>query len=326
MPRVIIQPAAGADARAHYEDTIRQPVPIPRIRTQLAAVGLPLPDVLASLTAVPVWGVTPGSRGQNARCWEQVQPGDVALFYGQKRFFASSVVIGKIHAATLARDLWGNDPNGQTWEYVYFLDEITDRSISVDAFNQIMRYSANNIPQGFQVVADGRAEDLLALFSLESSTSIPAVSPSEYNTLVELPAGELDRQTLVNQRLEQRFLRRHLFQGHSSRTCCICGRNLPVELLVAAHIKRRADCTAEEKRDYQNLVAPMCQLGCDDLYERQYITVDHTGTIRRNPNLPLTSDLQDVVAPLEGRACPAWTPGTQQYFEWHARNQRRRAS
>lgn len=326
MPRVIIQPAAGPAAQAHYEETVHSPVPLNRVRTQLAAQNLDLPDVFELLQAVPVWGVTPGTRGQNARSWQQVEAGDVALFYGKKRFFASSVVIGKVHAATLARDLWGNDPAGQTWEYVYFLDEVTDRGISVEAFNQVMGYAANNIPQGFQVVADDRAEDLLALFGLESSTAVPAVSPAEYTRIVDLPAGDLNRQTVVNQRLEQRFLRRYLFHGHIRRTCCMCGRELPVELLVAAHIKRRADCTPEEKRDYQNLVAPMCRIGCDDLYERQYVTVDPAGIIRRNPDLPLTPDLLQIIAPLEGRTCLASTPGTQPYFAWHARHQRRRAS
>ena len=43
--------------------------------------------------------------------------------------------------------------------------------------------------------------------------------------------------------------------------------------LVAAHIKKRAACSLEEKKDYKSIVMPMCSFGCDYLYERGYIAV-----------------------------------------------------
>ncbi|MFC4427204.1 hypothetical protein [Deinococcus navajonensis] len=324
MPNVIIQPAAGVAARAHYTDTIQSPVPVDTLVRHLT--GHILPRELDGLTEVPVWGVTPGARGQNTRLWAQIQRGDAALFYGQKRFFASSTVLAKLHAPEVARALWGEDPVGQTWEYLYFLDEITERDLPVETFNRVMNYNDRNIPQGFQVIGGIQAEALLTEFDLESGTVVPEVTLADYYTVTSLPAGDLDRRALVNQRREQRFLRRHLFQNQRAARCCLCGRWLPVELLVAAHIKRRADCTLEEKRDFQHLVAPMCQLGCDGLYERQYVVVDGHGIIRRNPGLSMTDDLKALVTHLEGRPCTAWHSGTQAYFAWHARHQRRRVS
>ena len=56
-------------------------------------------------------------------------------------------------------------------------------------------------------------------------------------------------------------------------TCCIYNKKYPVSFLVAAHIKKRAECTLDEKKDFLNIVAPMCKMGCDELYEKGYIGV-----------------------------------------------------
>lgn len=321
MPRILIQPAAGVAAQAHFIETVETPVSLDRVREYVQAGELP--EGIASLTEVPVWGVTPGKKGQNAKAWESVAPGDVVLFYGQKRFFASAVVLGKVHNAALAQALWGLDPLGATWEYVYFLDEITRRNIPVQAFNAAMGYQANNIPQGFQVVSGQRAEELLALFDLESEMTPPDVTVDEYEGVLAIPDGPLDVAVVGKRRVEQRFLRKQLFGKVRTADCCICGRRLPTELLVTAHIKRRADCTPEEMRDFQNLVASMCRLGCDAAFELHYIYVDDTGTVCRDERMPTTADLDGFVATVVGRQCPAWTPGSRGYFQWHAAQRRR---
>ena len=76
----------------------------------------------------------------------------------------------------------------------------------------------------------------------------------------------LDRKTEVSTRNEQRFLREHLFKNKKMAKCGICDKEYPVAFLVAAHIKRRANCSLDEKKDYKSVVMPMCKFGCDDLY------------------------------------------------------------
>ncbi|WBP92091.1 hypothetical protein [Kitasatospora cathayae] len=63
----------------------------------------------------------------------------------------------------------------------------------------------------------------------------------------------------------------------------LCGRALPATLLTAAHIKKHAVCTDDEKRDFANIAMLACSLGCDSLYERGYITVTDTGRIQVSP-------------------------------------------
>jgi len=71
-------------------------------------------------------------------------------------------------------------------------------------------------------------------------------------------------------RVEQSYLRKALFNGPTA-PCDLCGRVFEVEFLVAAHIKKRADCDDQEKRDAAHVVMSACRFGCDELYERGYI-------------------------------------------------------
>jgi hypothetical protein len=44
----------------------------------------------------------------------------------------------------------------------------------------------------------------------------------------------------------------------------------PVDLLVAAHIKRRSLCSETERRDLHNVAMLACKFGCDALFEEGY--------------------------------------------------------
>ena len=50
------------------------------------------------------------------------------------------------------------------------------------------------------------------------------------------------------------MLRRRLLDGRTIAPCSICGEPLGKDLLVAAPIKRQADCSREEKLDPQIVV------------------------------------------------------------------------
>ena len=90
--------------------------------------------------------------------------------------------------------------------------------------------------------------------------------------------GRTDESQEVKIRNEQAILREWLFEGHTRCSCAICGEEYPISALVAAHKKKRAECTEVERVD-PFIVMPLCLFGCDFLYEERHVIVDE-GTVK----------------------------------------------
>ena len=67
----------------------------------------------------------------------------MALFSRDGGVVSSAVVVLRTRNEPLAEKLWGRDPAGQTWEYMYFLDEVHEQRISYSAFNAAAGYEQN---------------------------------------------------------------------------------------------------------------------------------------------------------------------------------------
>jgi hypothetical protein len=132
--------------------------------------------------------------------------------------------------------------------------------------------------------------------------------------------GQLDEERRVLTRKEQAFLRKHLLGGNDYGECFLCGEKLPVELLVTAHIKARAKCSEEERRDWANIV-PMCILGCDALFERGHVAVVDHRLDTRLDDVIRGSRLGVILKALRGRQISV-EARQQQYFEWHSKHSR----
>ncbi|MEV0680616.1 hypothetical protein AB0I60_29285 [Actinosynnema sp. NPDC050436] len=126
--------------------------------------------------------------------------------------------------------------------------------------------------------------------------------------------GELDRTAVARYRVEQEALRHVLIGDEPTGRCALCGRVLPVELLVAAHVKRRAECSDDERRDLRNVAMLACHLGCDRLYELGYLAVGEDGSVL---TAPAGGALAEQLAPLAGRTTGAHHGGSARYFAWH---------
>ncbi|GEL47066.1 hypothetical protein CHO01_21820 [Cellulomonas hominis] len=126
-------------------------------------------------------------------------------------------------------------------------------------------------------------------------------------------AGPTDAAALATVRTEQRELRRHLLHGRAEAPCALCGRRLPEQLLVAAHIAPRRELTDAERRRFDEVAMLACALGCDALFEWGHVSVDETGTIVAGP-AAATGDLAAAVRGLVGRPCSAHGPATASMF------------
>lgn len=122
---------------------------------------------------------------------------------------------------------------------------------------------------------------------------------------------ETDVTREVKQRQEQSLLRDWLFKDKVTEECAICGRTFSCHSLVAAHKKKRANCTEEERKD-PYIVMPACVFGCDHLYENGYFEV-HSGHIHTRKTEYLTDAEREYVERWANRAVDSrWLRGS--YF------------
>ena len=319
--RAILQPTGNSDAKKHFVDTILNPVSVAQILSQIPSEdSARLKATFGNRESIPTWGVTAGKKGVNIKKWERIQSGDLALFSRGKKIFASSFVADKIHAPKLAADLWQTNSDGETWEYIYFLDELAPLDVTYQTFNKIIGYKDRNVIQGFNVL--DAAKSLLLSDSLElvSSRYQPDLSIVDYQKQLQDRLAKTlttDGQRLAVTRLEQAAIRRSLFNGADQGICCICGRHFSVDFLYASHIKKRSACSIDERLDFLNVAAPMCSAGCDTLFERGYITISEIGAIVKGPHEAASIGVSGLVSSVVGKTCPAWSSHSEIYFKWH---------
>lgn len=170
-----------------------------------------------------------------------------------------------------------------------------------------VRMSNDDIPQ-----PASRIESNKIAIELE-----PNEKPSTSETILPQVVEEvnLDSDCLSKIRKEQAFLRAYITKGNSTGVCTICHDEFPIELLVAAHIKRRAKCSNTERLDFDNVATLMCKLGCDDLFEKGYIFVS-SSKVSKNKKRSTTPRLDEVINLVAGNTVSNWT-GSANYYEWH---------
>lgn len=319
MSHVILQPAGNGFATKHYVDTIENPVFVEKISQFISQEVFEKLRILFPEGKVAVWGVTPGKKNVNKNKWSLVKSGDVVLFARNSQIFASATVAFKVHNKDLALYLWQTNPQGETWEYIYFLDEVKDQQIPYTKFNQIADYASNFVIQGFNVLDELKSAKILTLLDLESQIFYPETTKEEYFQSISSPSPDspLDKISYSKSRTEQSFLRSVLFKSKIS-PCGICGKEYPINFLVAAHIKKRSSCSDEEKRDYSNIVIPMCKFGCDELYEKGYIVVEN-GIIKESKSKFVTEPIKAYLIKIVGKNCELWNSGNKKYFDWHCK-------
>ena len=132
--------------------------------------------------------------------------------------------------------------------------------------------------------------------------------------------GELQDRRLAPVRLEQRKLR-SLHIPDPSGICALCSQELPADLLVAAHIKKRTWCTDDEKRDLRNVAMVNCILGCDALYEKGYVGVRPNGQLAfsTSKHAPTSQLLKETAQQLPTRTSE-WRLENRRYFAWHLKH------
>ena len=122
-----------------------------------------------------------------------------------------------------------------------------------------------------------------------------------------------DEPTESKRRREQGILREWLFEGKSRENCAICSESYPVTALVAAHKKKRKDCSDSERRD-PYIVMPLCVFGCDFLYEEGFVRVND-GKIQEGVPFDDAGNARHYLEKVINRIlAEEWTRGPASYF------------
>ncbi|MGK8427661.1 HNH endonuclease [Bacillus cereus] len=321
---VILQPR-GKD-ETNYNRTMRKGVYLSEIQSFFTVKEFEELSQAYGNRKVYIWGIKHGNTGRNSTFWQRIERGDIALFYNELQFFSSATVTYKVHNSQLARHLWG-ETTGGIYEYLYFLDEIKYQQIPVSIINNLLKYKSKeqHLP-GVRVLSEEKSSILINTFDFYSSTHLPVITKEEVQESLQITINELEQNASLERevkgraRKEQNKIRGYLFGNQRICNCGICGEEYPVDLLVAAHIKKRAHCTKIEKIDIEYIAMPMCKFGCDDLFEKGYISVRKGKVISLVDTEYLPKTVKDYIENIEGKVCDNWNERNDKYFEWHVRH------
>ncbi|QEL85905.1 HNH endonuclease [Bacillus mycoides] len=321
MYNVILQPTGNKIAQFNYHSTMRNGIEITNIKSFLKQRDFEILSQIYKNGVIRVWGITQSP--QKIKQWDKIQRGDVALFSANKQIFASATITYKMRNLELAKHLWGETENGESWEYIYFLDEVKNQSISLSVFNRLLDYGEGNLIQGFRVLDQEKSNIIMGAFDFHSALYTPTSTKEEIKQNIKDIISDLEQSASLDSeikgkaRKEQGILRGYLFANKKTCRCEICGEEFPIDLLVAAHIKKRALCTLEEKLDIEHVAIPMCKFGCDELFERGYISILDGEIVSLVETEQLPQSVNKYIANIEGKSCLNWNSNNAKYFEWH---------
>ncbi len=321
--RVALQPCGNAAGRVNFRKTVDDQVDLTK---QVDLISPRQEDEIWNRYPdgkTRMWGVLGSMRAQ----WEKLAAGDLVLFLMDKKVVFSGEVALKFENNALAEALWGTKENGDTWGLIYTLEAGQDLSIPKADLKRAMDASSGDQIMAFRVLNEDKSARVISALPGLAESAVTATE-QDYEDSVdsedqgdpEPPWGDDPKYGKSEIRVEQPFIRKQLLEN-GNRTCVFCGRTLMSEMLWAAHMKKRSKCTAEERKDWKNLCALACKLGCDELYERGLIWVGADGSIivsERLKELPEDSaEKRYALGFLEDRDCLAHDEGSEPYFRWH---------
>jgi 5-methylcytosine-specific restriction endonuclease McrA len=151
MPQIFIFTAGRPEAQQHLVDSIRDPIGEETVFGSFtSAYRQELERIRNEGNGFYAWGAVPGLR--NTPTWETMERGDYVLCVYDSTYHYVSRVLAKYENERFARRLWGEDEDGQTWKYMYFLTKPIDVHVPLYEFEGYLhsRY------QGFTRISNDR--------------------------------------------------------------------------------------------------------------------------------------------------------------------------
>ena len=130
--------------------SIQGSIPIESIKDVLTAEEREKLEELYPDKKVRMWGTRPGLK----RVWKSINEGrDLVIFYSEGKYICAADIVYKTRNPELARKVWGNYNDKETWEYIFFVKNVKKLNIDRREFNERVGFNPNFAPQGFMRVA-----------------------------------------------------------------------------------------------------------------------------------------------------------------------------
>jgi len=147
-------PASGSVAYQHFIDTINKKRRLSELTRFIPNHDIDILKGMYHETPFAVWGARP-TEG-NARKFDQMQLGDYILFVVKGKIKLIGEVAWKLKNSDLAKNFWGENSDGETWENIYFI--INEKELNLPAADlwKYLGYSENFAVQGLMAVDEDR--------------------------------------------------------------------------------------------------------------------------------------------------------------------------
>lgn len=204
--------SGGHETDRHYYDTIERKRTVEEAERFLPPKEIEILKTTYHNGPFAVWGAVPGSG--NLRTWDSMEAGDYVLIYKSGRIIFAAEVALKTRNTQMAKYLWGEDSNGKTWEYMYFLINPQKTDVSMAKLNPYLGYSENYFPRGFMAIDQNKANELLghygdilsALKKIEEGKQLERVEEEAKEESVELEE-KVERATTEHDEMQWRLIR-----------------------------------------------------------------------------------------------------------------------
>lgn len=155
---LLYMPPGNMNAMVHYEDTIKNRVPISRISKHLST------NLRAQLTSVfgtgsvAVWGSQAGPA--NRAKFDRMSQGDDILIVEGSSIKLIGKIAAKIESRELSNELWKpiTTQPGASWELIYFIANPRELNVPFSEFCRLFGFQTHYQLRGFTSVASERIE------------------------------------------------------------------------------------------------------------------------------------------------------------------------
>lgn len=213
MRNIFIVVAGGNfDAEKHFEDTIKNRRTVEEVERFLPVEQVSNLKNIYHNSPFIVWGAIPGP--QNERTWDNMKPGDLLLITNRGRVRYIGEVGAKVRSKELAKYFWRENPQGDTWELIYFIVNDQAVNVAISKLNLLLGYKENFTPQGFLKILPEKVEtfykyygDLLGVIqTLEKGEEIHQ-APELRERIIEKADEEIERAPTEHDEMQWRLIR-----------------------------------------------------------------------------------------------------------------------